>query len=198
MQLFERVAERMAEIQDHAFAGVVLVVLDDDPLDVHTFIEHPLEIGVIGRETALRERIEQAPAADAAVFDDLAHAVGKIARRQRPERVGVDKHQPRLMERPHQIFALRQVDARLAAHRGIHLRQQRGGDLDKAHPAQERRGGKARHIPHDAAAQRHEEVGAGEAVLRQRRVDLLDHGEPLRRLARREREPETGNPRRFQ
>jgi hypothetical protein len=40
-----------------------------------------------------------------------------------PQRVGVNQRHQRLVERAHQILALRQVDGDLAANAGVDLRQ---------------------------------------------------------------------------
>ena len=65
------------------------------------------------------------------------------------------------------IFAAVQIDGCLAAHGGIHHGQQRSGDLNKAHAPEIGRGGKARQIARHAAAQRNDQVAAGEAPAAQ-------------------------------
>src|SRR5207244_4242519 len=42
---------------------------------------------------------------------------------------GIDEHRARLVERTHEVLALRQVDAGLAADRAVDHREQRGGHL---------------------------------------------------------------------
>ena len=59
------------------------------------------------------------------------------------------------------------VDGRFAAHRRIHLRQQRGRHLHKRHTAHVARSGKARHVAHHPAAQRKQHGLAVAAVLQQ-------------------------------
>ena len=57
------------------------------------------------------------------------------------------------------------VDAGLAAHRRIHLRQQRGRNLDEGHAAQIGRGRVAGDVADDAAAQRDQRCAAFAACL---------------------------------
>ena len=58
----------------------------------------------------------------------------QLAARQGGQRAGVGQHQARLVEGADQVLALAGVDAGLAAHRGVDLGQQRGGDLCKSSP----------------------------------------------------------------
>ena len=69
---------------------------------------------------------------------------GELALRQRAQRVHVDDHQPRLIEGADEVLALVVVDRGLPAHAGVHLRQQRRGDLDEADAAQKRGRGDTR------------------------------------------------------
>ena len=66
-----------------------------------------------------------------AVLDDFRHARRELPLRQARERVCIREHRDRLMKRADHVFRLRVVHRRLAAHRGIDLRQQRRGDLHK-------------------------------------------------------------------
>ena len=58
-----------------------------------------------------------------------------------------------------------QIHRGLAPHRGIHHGQQRGGYLNIGNSPLIGGGGEACQIPHHAAAQRHEEIAAGEAAV---------------------------------
>ena len=70
------------------------------------------------------------------------------------------------------------IHAGFSAYRGIYLGQQGCRNLDKRNPTQVRGGGKAGHIPGDAAPERHGEIGAGQAEL----GEGLQHGGDGRKI----------------
>ena len=110
--------------------------------------------GAVATPPGRFQRREQLRVADDAVLDHLGQPAAKLGGRQRAQRLRVDDHQLRLLERADQILALRQIDARLAAHAGVHHRQQAGGNLHEGHAAQIAGRGEAGHVAHHAAAQR--------------------------------------------
>ena len=65
-------------------------------------------------DLSLLQFIEQRGVCDAAVFDDLAHAVREIGIGQRGERFGIGEDEARLMERADEVFTERQIDTRFA------------------------------------------------------------------------------------
>ena len=71
---------------------------------------------------------------------------------QRAQRVGIRDHRARLMKGADQILAARMIDPGLAAHRGIHLRQQRGGHLHVIDAPLVAGGREAGHVADDPAA----------------------------------------------
>ena len=109
------------------------------------------------------EEVEELPVGDAAVLDHLRHAVGEGLVVQGIQGLRVHEHHLGLPETSRQVFPRRQVDGHLAPHRGIHLGQEGGGDLDIVHPPEDGGGGKAGQIPHHAAPQSHHGIGAGQA-----------------------------------
>ena len=62
--------------------------------------------------------------ADDAAFHHFEQSRAIFARRKRRQHLGIDQHRQRLMKTPDQILAASQIDARLAADRRIHLREQ--------------------------------------------------------------------------
>ena len=82
-----------------------------------------------------------------------------------------------------QVLALRQVDAGLAADRGIHLREQARRHLHEAHAAAQNRGGKAGEVAHHAAAEGNHDVAALHAELEQSLAKLGEHGKTFARFA---------------
>ena len=101
----------------------------------------------------LEPRQERA-VADRAVLDHFREARGELARRQRAQAIGVDQHGARLVERADHVLAERMVDAGLAAHRRVDLREQRRRHLHERHAALVDRRGESRDVADDAAAQR--------------------------------------------
>ena len=87
------------------------------------------------------------------------------------------------MEGADQILALPRVDAGLAADRGIHLGQQRGGHLHDADAAPQDAGGEAGQIADHAAAERDDAIAPLDAELEQAFAEGSQHGEALACLA---------------
>ena len=104
---------------------------------------HLFQIGAVGNGT---------------VLDDFGQAGGQLTRRQGLQCAGVGHDQPGLVEGPHHVLAARVVDAGLAAHGGVDLRQQAGGHLHEVNAALEAGGRKAGQITHHATAQRHDQA----------------------------------------
>ena len=73
VRLFQRVAQRVAEVEHHPFPGVKFIVLHEFPLAVHAGKQNGFHLRrQIG---GVPKRIKQRAAADAAILDDLSHAV---------------------------------------------------------------------------------------------------------------------------
>ena len=66
------------------------------------------------------------------------------------------------MKCPGEIFALREIDARLAAHGGIDRRQEGGGYLNESHPAKINARREARYVADYSAAEGYEYVASRE------------------------------------
>ena len=118
-----------------------------------------------------------------AYFGDLAEAGAELARRQRGQRgdVGVDRDG--LVERAHQVLALRQVDRGLAADGGVDLREQRGRRLHDGDAAVVHRRGEPGGVAHHSPAERDDRVVAEEAPAGEARAQIVDGGERLGVLA---------------
>ena len=87
-------------------------------------------------------------------LDHLGAAVVENGVGERGQSVRVAEDQRRLAECADEIFARRKIDRRLAADRGVDLRQKRRRNLYEPDPAQVGRRGKASHISDHAAAER--------------------------------------------
>ena len=111
--------------------------------------------------------VEEGRIVDQPVFHHLGIACQQLAPGQGVEHLGVGQHQPRLVEGADHVLAVAGVDAGLAADRGIDLGEEGGRDLDEVDAAQQDRGGKAREVADDTAAQRHKRGLAVDAAVQQ-------------------------------
>ena len=177
---FDRVAERVAEVQQLAAAAVELIGRDEVALHADTRRDDVLHLRADRGRTQLgKERF----AAQHGVFDDLGTAVAVFLRREGVQRVRVAEHKARLIEAADLIFAAREVHGRLAADGGIHGGQQRRRHLHERDAALVRRGGKAREVAGHAAAERDDQVAAAQAVRGQKVQQRRVGGERLAALA---------------
>jgi hypothetical protein len=111
----------------------------------------------------------QRPVADDAGLHALHQPGAQFAVGQRAQHADIGKDRQRMMKAADKVLALGQVDAGLAAHGRIHLRQKRGGHLHIGNAAHVDRGQKAAHIAHNAAAKGNQEraaVPAARAIWR--------------------------------
>ena len=93
--------------------------------------------------------------------------------------VDIGQHQARLVEGADQVLAPRRIDRRLAADRGIHLRQQGRRNLNEVDAAHVERRRQAGQVAHDTAAQGHDHVLAVQPGLKQPVQHELQLGEGL-------------------
>ena len=118
--------------------------------------------------------VEKIRIADQAVFDDLGQAGAQIPVRQALQQVGIGDHRPRLMKR---------ADHVLAAHGGVHMRQQRGRHLHQVHAALIAGGDEARQIAYHTAAERHHHGVTPDAIGNQHVEYTARRGQRLVLLA---------------
>jgi hypothetical protein len=128
----DRVPEGVAEVEQRARAGLALVLGDDLRLDLARAADRMGERLGVAREEAFRVRLdprEEFEVEDRAVLHHFGEARGEFARGQRGEGGGIRDHRIGLVEGAHHVLAERMVDRGLAAHRRVHLREERGGHL---------------------------------------------------------------------
>ena len=137
--------------------------------------------GLRARTSSLRFRQvgEKFGFADNARLDDFVEPGAVFALGQCIQHGGIGEHGEGLMEAADQVLAADQIDAGLAADGGIHLRQQRGGDLHYRDAAHEDRGEKSAHVVDDAAAEGDHHAGAVGAELHHLLGELLQGREAL-------------------
>ena len=137
------------------------------------------------------EQLEQPLVAEGRHLDRLAQRGPKLSLGERPERVDVDDDRARLVEGPHQVLALGEVDAGLATDGRVDLGDEGGRDLDEPDAAEVDGSEEARRIAECASA----EATSTSSPLDSQGGELpggrLDHRQALRRLAFREHDRST-------
>ena len=113
-------------------------------------------VAVVQRRDVRFDPVEEFAVGNCAGLDHFRDTRGEFARRQRLQRADIGDHRLRLIKRADHVLAERMIDAGLAAHRRIDLREQRGRHLDERHAAHVAGGGKTRHVADHAAAQRNQ------------------------------------------
>jgi hypothetical protein len=164
------VAEGVAEVQDGAAAAFALVTAHHLGLDLARALHGPCQgLGLTGQQGVEMglEPVQQRRVGDGRVLDDLGQPRTQLTRGQRGQRGQVADHALGLLERADHVLSQRVVDGRLAAHRRVHLRQQRGRQLHERHAAHVAGGGEAGHVAHDAAAEREQHRLAVAALAQQ-------------------------------
>ena len=130
---FESVAEGVAEIEDAAEVAFALVGGDHFALHADGIGDDAvdgLRLASQHLAAAIGEKAEQIRFANDAGFDDFVEAGAVFAFGKRVQKRGIDQHRERLVETADEVLAGDEVDAGLAAERGVDLREQRGGNLD--------------------------------------------------------------------
>ena len=89
------------------------------------------------------EPVEELPITQQAIFGDLGISRFHLAQRPGRQSFRIGQHEAGLMEGADQVFAVRGIDARLAANRAIDLGQKRCRDLYETHAAAQNTGRKA-------------------------------------------------------
>ncbi len=189
---FQRVAERVAEIEQRAGAGLALIGRDQGSLGAAARHDRVLPGRVVARQQGRAVRLEpgeQRRLVDQPVFDHLGIARAQLPRRQALQDVGVRQHEPRLMEAADQVLALARVDPGLAADRAVDLGEQRGRDLHVVEPAQQDRRCEAREVADHPAAEGDQRGLALGPEVQDLIQKPLQPGHALGRLARRQDDP---------
>ena len=156
---FYSMAERVTEIE--------LLTLSEVELIARNYIAFYLyaaahDVFYIALDVAELENFKETFVRDYSVFYALRRAVRKEGVAQRIKAVGVAEHERRLVKCPGEIFALREIDTRLAAHGGIDRRQESGGYLNESHPAKISARREARYVADYSAAEGYEYGAARE------------------------------------
>ena len=167
----DAMSDAVAEVEQLAQAALALVLLHHRALDVDVARDEPGDAGEVAPEQVRRERgalelLEELRIGDDRVLDDLAAAVGELLVAERAQAADVGDDGARLPKGAGEVLAVLKVDGGFAAHRGVDHGEKRGGDLHVGDAAHVRGGREARHIAHDAPAERDDDVVAREVLMR--------------------------------
>ena len=174
---FERMPERVAEIENAAEPGFPFVRGYHFGLDPHGFGDDVIhDFGRLREDlvTAFGENAEQRLAHNDARLDDLVEPGAVLARGQGCQHGRIDQNRQGLVETADQVLARDQIDACLAADGRVHLGEQSGRNLNHGDAAHEDRGEESRHIGDDAAADGYDNARAIGAALHHLLGELLD------------------------
>ena len=183
---FERVAEGVAEIQNAAQAAFALVGGNHLHLHAHGVGDDAVHgIGLARQHirAAFGQKSEQLGVPYDPGLENFEQPGAILAFGQGLQRRRVNGHIERLVEAAHQVLTGHQVDAGLAADGRVHLRQQRGGDLNHRDAAHEDGRQEARHVGDDAAAKGNHQAGAVAAAAHHFFGRLFERPEALPVLA---------------
>ncbi len=117
---FDRMAERVPEVEHSAKAAFTLVQRDDFGLDRDRAKHGMLQCCRIARKESpdiFLEPRKEFRVADQAMLDDFGKTRAQLPLRQRLERIGVGEDEPRLMKSADHVLPERVVDRRLPANR---------------------------------------------------------------------------------
>lgn len=174
---FYGVAEGVAEVKESADALLFFILLDDAGFHLAAVADGVGKGGGLLPHDAghgVLEFDKEIHVAEQGVFDDFSQAGGKFARGKGLQDGGIGDDGLGLVKRADHVFAERVVDAGFAAHGGIDLAEQGGGDLDEGDAALVGGGGKTGQIADYAAAEGEDGGVAVGMVLQQAGVDLLE------------------------
>ena len=157
-------ADGVPQVQLHAKPCVKFVSHHHIPFQLHAAGDDLFPVKV---QTFFLQMGKEVRIIENTILDDLGTAVPENLPGQGVQGVNVAQHQTGLAEGACQVFPGGKVNGSLAAYRGIHRRQQGGGDLDEADAPQEAGSSKACQISHHAAPQGDNEIGTGDMVLGQ-------------------------------
>ena len=199
---FQRMAERVAEVEQRAHPGQFLFVGGDNP----RLGRHAARDGADAGLGIARDQcgavdfapVEEIGIVDQAIFDHFCIARAYFARGQGIERGRVGQHQRGLVERAHEVLARCGVDRGLASDARIDLREQGRRHLDKAAAALDHRCGKSGQIADHPAPQRQHAVAPFDIVGNQEIGHLGQKRPRFGGFARRQHQPVAGDPGRTQ
>ena len=143
------------EVEDAAATRFALIFGDDFSLQLHAFGNHSVSDHRITREdriAAVAKHGKERRVGDDSALDDFIKTGVILPIGQSGEQRRIDQDSVRLVKTSDQIFAARQIDARLSADSGVDLREERRGHLNDWKSTHKDSGKETSHVIDDAAA----------------------------------------------
>ena len=155
---FDGVADGVAEVEDHAEAGLFFVLAYYVGFDADGggyYVGEGFDVGLFGEDGGgvFFEVSEEAGVVDDAGFDGLVEAGAELRGGEGAEEVGVDVDGEGLVEAADEVFSGREIDAGLAADGGVDLGEEGAGDLDEGNSAHVDGGEEAGDVADDSATE---------------------------------------------
>ncbi len=180
-------SERMAQVELPPLAALPLVALHDVGLHADSRRDDLLQQRAVPPQ--LLDRTALQPPEERGIGDDarlerLGQPRAELPEGERGEQGRVADHEFGLAKGSDHVLVAVDIDAVLAAHRGVDLPQQRRGDEAEAEPAHVGRGDETRHVGHDAAPDAQHEGRAVHPQLDEAAVERLGGLQGLYGLAR--------------
>ncbi len=159
----------VTEVEQGTSARLTLVFLDNGRLRPAASLNCLGPRRATGKDVAPvhLKPLEEVRIAQQPIFHNFRVAGPKLPFRQRFERLGVNDHEPRLVEGANKVFALSRIDAGFPAHRRIDLGEEGRGNLHEIDPSAQDARGKAGKIADYAAAKRDNQVAAFNSEFQQ-------------------------------
>jgi len=151
---FQRVPERMAEIQQGAPIGLALVLSHDLRLGFAAGCDRMGQRCSVSRQHRFSvgaKPIEERGISQGAILNDLGITSPHFPVGQAVQHVRVGQNGDRLIKGADKIFALRGINSRFPTNGAIDLRQKRRRDLHIGQASQRNRRGKSAEITDDPA-----------------------------------------------
>src|SRR5919106_1648440 len=186
IEALQRMAERVAVVQDETPSRVAFVLADDGGLGP----DAPRDQRFEHRRPAFQhccgialKHLQQLDVERQRVLGHLGEAGAVLAIPEGRERGDVGEHGDGLVERADEVLPLRQIDRGFAPHRRVDLRRERRRHLEEGNPPHVGRRDEARKVADGTAAERDDEVVAVCLLCRELTMEHRRHRKRLRVLA---------------
>ena len=124
LQLFHRMSDGMAKIQERAFALLSGILFHHRALYLTALLNHRkqnIHLVRANRSLIFQQPLKILPILNQAMLQNLSHTGSKLPLRKGLKHRRVDVYQPRHMERADHIFIAVEVHTGLAADAAVHL-----------------------------------------------------------------------------
>ena len=188
---FNRMADGVAEIENHPQPGFFFVQTDDLGLHANGCGDNLFErlwIAPVNERSIGFDEAKEAGVPDESGLDALVKPSAQLSLGKGAQQIDVREDGARMVKRTHKVLARAQIYPGLAPDGGIDLSEQRGGYLHVVDAPHVDGGKKAAHIANDAAAKGKQQRRAVRPCAGHLRAQPLDLAQALVALAAGEKE----------